>query len=123
MDRLTPFFSFRRQRGALAEGTHEFGYEAVLRHLGNLQPSASVSMREVAGQSVKSALFHTWTRDTRDDAIFGTRGAYLNLSQELAGFGGDASFYKAEGKAQLARPLLPGLVSMPASNLSSTRIY
>ena len=68
-------------------------------------------MREAAGQSIKSSVFHSWTRDTRDDSLFGTRGSYLKAFQELAGFGGDASFFKAEGTAQLARPLLPGLVS------------
>lgn len=69
-------------------------------------------MREAAGQSIKSALFHTWTRDTRDDSIFGTRGANLKVSQELAGLGGDASFYKTEASGQLARPLFPGLVGL-----------
>ena len=66
-------------------------------------------MREAAGLSVKSALSHTWTRDTRDDNIFGTRGAYLRAVQELAGFGGDASFYKTEAHAQLVRPVVPGV--------------
>ena len=68
-------------------------------------------MREAAGQSVKSSVFHTWTRDTRDDSLFGTRGVYLKVFQELAGLGGDTSFYKTESSAQLARPVLSGLVS------------
>lgn len=80
-------------------------------------------MREAAGQSIKSALFHTWSRDTRDDDIFGTRGAHLKVSQELAGLGGDVSFYKTETIGQLTRPLLPGLVSfirLPCHLLSVT---
>ena len=67
-------------------------------------------MREAAGQSVKSSLFHTWTRDTRDDRLIGTRGSYLKLSQELAGLGGDASFYKTEAHGQLSRRFLPHTV-------------
>ncbi|EKM56873.1 uncharacterized protein PHACADRAFT_208046 [Phanerochaete carnosa HHB-10118-sp] len=97
------------RNGTLSRGLHELGYEGVLRHVGNLQPSASVSMRGAAGLSIKSAISHAWTCDTRDDSIFGTRGAYLRLAQELAGLGGDASFYKAEGHAQFVRPLVPGV--------------
>ena len=74
--------------------------------------SAARSMREAAGSSTKSAISHTWTRDTRDDSIFGTRGSYLRFAQELAGLGGDASFYKTEAQAQLARPLVPGVVRL-----------
>ncbi|TBU24332.1 surface antigen-domain-containing protein [Dichomitus squalens] len=95
--------------GTLPTGSHEFGYEAVLRHISNLAPSASVSMREAAGQSVKSSVYHAWTRDTRDDKIIGTRGSYAKLFQELAGAGGDASFYKAEAHGQLARSISPGV--------------
>ncbi|KAJ3485635.1 hypothetical protein NLI96_g4835 [Meripilus lineatus] len=93
--------------GNMLQGLHEAGYEAVLRHISKLTPTASISMREAAGQSVKSSLFHTWTRDTRDDRLIGTRGSYLKLSQELAGLGGDASFYKTEAHGQLSRRFLP----------------
>ncbi|KAI0341508.1 hypothetical protein BDW22DRAFT_1332695 [Trametopsis cervina] len=97
------------RNGTLRRGLHEVGYEAVLRHIGNLQPTASITMRESAGQSIKSSLFHTWARDTRDDAIYSTRGYFLKLSQEYAGLGGDASFYKGEGHGHIARPLVPGV--------------
>ncbi|OSD07820.1 hypothetical protein PYCCODRAFT_1358249 [Trametes coccinea BRFM310] len=103
------------RRGALTHGAHEIGYEAVLRHIGNLSPSASISMREAAGQSIKSSVYHSWTRDTRDDKILGTRGSYAKLYQEFAGLGGDASFYKTEAHGQLARSILPGVtVSLAA---------
>ncbi|KAI9058029.1 hypothetical protein FKP32DRAFT_1582533 [Trametes sanguinea] len=103
------------RRGALNHGAHEIGYEAVLRQIGNLSPSASISMREAAGQSIKSSVYHSWTRDTRDDKILGTRGSYAKLFQEFAGLGGNASFYKTEAHGQLARSILPGLtVSLAA---------
>lgn len=68
------------------------------------------SMREAAGQSVKSSVYHSWTRDTRDDRLLGTRGSYLKFYNELAGVGGDASFYKTEAQGQAARSLFPGVV-------------
>ncbi|KAH7921552.1 hypothetical protein BV22DRAFT_1038526, partial [Leucogyrophana mollusca] len=92
-----------------SRGVHELSYEAVLRHIGGLTPTASISIRESAGQNVKSSLSHTWIRDTRDDKIAATRGHYTKLYQEIAGLGGDASFYKAEAESQASRPLLPGV--------------
>ncbi|TCD68158.1 hypothetical protein EIP91_011436 [Steccherinum ochraceum] len=97
--------------GKMNTGLHELGYEAVLRQISNLAPSASISMREAAGQSIKSAVFHTWTRDTRDDRLLGTRGSYLKTIQELAGLGGDASYFKTEVHGQLSRPLFPHLTA------------
>lgn len=68
-----------------------------------------MSMRQAVGSSIKSSLFHNWTQDTRDDKITATRGAYFRLSQELAGLGGDASFYKAETETQFSRKIIPNI--------------
>jgi outer membrane protein insertion porin family len=68
------------------------------------------SIRQAAGQTTKSSITHTWVRDNRDDRITATRGEFLKFSHELAGLGGDASFYKAEAETQFSRPLLPGIV-------------
>ena len=82
-------------------------------------------MREAAGTSTKSSLFHTWTRDSRDHAVYGTGGVRAQFRHELAGLGGDTAFYKAEGGLQASRVLLPGVVStkptnVPLSPLTST---
>jgi outer membrane protein insertion porin family len=68
------------------------------------------SMREAAGQSLKSAISHSWMRDTRDNPIAATRGLYTKFYQEIAGLGGDASFYKVEAEGQLSRNLFRGSV-------------
>ncbi|KAF8480324.1 surface antigen-domain-containing protein [Russula ochroleuca] len=100
------------RRGAVGTraGQHEFGYEAALRHIGGLKPTASLSVRTAAGTSTKSSLFHRWTRDTRDHPILGTRGVRAQLLHELAGLGGGAAFYKAEGSLHASRVLHPGLL-------------
>ena len=90
------------------------------------------SVRDAAGASVKSAISHTFTRDTRDDPFIATRGFYLrlkqvsqhlldlerellliwrySLSQEYAGLGGDANFVKAEQEGSISRSLGGGYV-------------
>ncbi|KAJ6491389.1 surface antigen-domain-containing protein [Mycena vitilis] len=95
------------RNGWLSGGLHEFAYEAVLRHIGSLKPDAS--MREAAGQSVKSSVSHTFMLDNRNDRLMPTDGFYLKSVHELAGLGGDASFLKSETHGQVSRPVLPGV--------------
>jgi len=67
-------------------------------------------MRESAGQTTKSSLSYSYTVDTRDDRIAATRGKYAKFCHELAGLGGDASFYKTELEGQISRPIVDGMV-------------
>ncbi|EGO03411.1 hypothetical protein SERLA73DRAFT_83345 [Serpula lacrymans var. lacrymans S7.3] len=106
-----------------SSGVHEITYEAVLRHIGNLIPSASPSIREVAGQTLKSSISHRWTRDTRDDKITATRGLYTKVFQEFAGLGGDAFFYKAEVEGQASRRVLPGVALSFAARTGFIRSF
>lgn len=100
--------------GAL--GLHELAYEVQHRHVGRLLPTASMSMRRLAGHTVKSAVSHTVTSDTRDDPFMATEGRLLRLYQEYAGLGGDASHYKVEGEGQVSRAFGRGWVSLYISS-------
>ncbi|KAK7471006.1 hypothetical protein VKT23_002419 [Stygiomarasmius scandens] len=103
------------RHGAAFTGSHILAYEAVLRDIGNLSPSASMSIRQSAGQTTKSSVSYTFIKDTRDDNLLGTRGHFTKIYQEIAGLGGDASFYKVETENHLSRQLAPGLtVSLSA---------
>ncbi|KAJ7698731.1 surface antigen-domain-containing protein [Mycena rosella] len=93
--------------GRMGTGMHEWTYEAVVRNIGGLKPEASLSIREAAGQSVKSALSHSYVLDTRGADRLG--GVYLKTVHELAGLGGDAAFLKSETHAQVARGITPGV--------------
>ncbi|GAB1522343.1 hypothetical protein RhiTH_005457 [Rhizoctonia solani] len=92
-------------RGHSFLGAHELAYEAAIRHIKDIDPNASLSMRQSAGYTSKSSISHTLTRDTRDDALQGTRGSYLRYSQEFAGLGGDAAFFKTESDSRYSRAL------------------
>ncbi|GAA94490.1 uncharacterized protein L969DRAFT_68833 [Mixia osmundae IAM 14324] len=100
-------------------GLHEFGYEAVARHLHSLDSNASISMRNAAGHSTKSALTHVLSRDTRDDPFVASRGYLLRLSQEYAGLGGDAAHFRAEGETQASRLVHPRLGMSAALRLGA----
>uniref|UniRef100_A0A672IK26 Sorting and assembly machinery component 50 homolog, like n=1 Tax=Salarias fasciatus TaxID=181472 RepID=A0A672IK26_SALFA len=83
---------------------HTLKWEGVWRELGCLARSASFAVREESGHSLKSALSHTMSIDSRNSAIFPSRGALLRVNQELAGYtGGDASFLKEDLELQFNR--------------------
>ena len=79
-----------------------------MRHISDLAPTASISMREAAGESLKSS---THLLDTRHDRIMAGKGIYAKLYHGFAGLGGDASFYKVEADGQVSRPVYNGVVS------------
>ncbi|XP_066525245.1 sorting and assembly machinery component 50 homolog B [Hoplias malabaricus] len=90
---------------------HTLKWEGVWRELGCLARSASFTVREESGHTLKSALSHTMVLDTRNSSILPRKGALLRINQELAGYtGGDASFLKEDLELQLNRPFLWGSV-------------
>lgn len=66
----------------------------------------------MAGSHVKSALSHTFLRDTRDDIIAATEGSYLKSITELAPsiLGGHTNFVKWEGEFATSRQFATDLV-------------
>uniref|UniRef100_A0A672K6Z5 Sorting and assembly machinery component 50 homolog A-like n=1 Tax=Sinocyclocheilus grahami TaxID=75366 RepID=A0A672K6Z5_SINGR len=69
---------------------HTLKWEGVWRELGCLARTASFSVREESGHSLKSSLSHTMVIDTRNSTILPRKGALLKINQELAGYtGGD----------------------------------
>ncbi|KAK4100586.1 hypothetical protein N658DRAFT_559626 [Parathielavia hyrcaniae] len=95
--------------------THALSYSGVWRQLTGLAATASPTVRADAGDSLKSSLTHTFTRDRRDNPMLPQRGYLVRTVSELAGWGplsGDAAFAKTELEASGALPLsLPGLAS------------
>lgn len=91
---------------------HELAYNSLWRQITGLASNASPTVRGDAGDSVKSSISHTWTKDRRDNSILPSRGYYSKTYVELAGWGplkGDVAFCKSEIEAQGAVPIpLPG---------------
>ncbi|TRZ17857.1 hypothetical protein HGM15179_009265 [Zosterops borbonicus] len=86
---------------------HTVKWEGVWRELGCLARTASFSVREESGHSLKSSLSHAMVIDSRNSSILPKRGALLKINQELAGYtGGDVSFLKEDFEFQLNKQLL-----------------
>ena len=54
-----------------------------------LSNNIAFTARNDMGHSLKSALKHTYTFDTRDSPIFPSKGVLAKLTNEVAGLGGD----------------------------------
>ncbi|KAK3331891.1 surface antigen-domain-containing protein [Cercophora scortea] len=92
--------------------SHALAYSGVWRQLTNLAATASPTVRADAGDSLKSSIAHTFTRDRRDRAgnpMLSQNGWLLRTVSELAGWGplrGDVAFCKSEVEVSGAVPVL-----------------
>jgi len=111
-------------------GVNEYGYISSWRQINNIGKNASFSVRSEAGNSFKSAIYHKYVKDTRNDSMLPSRGILFKFYQELAGLGGDVQFLKHETETQWNYPLgkgfslstsLRGGLLLPLMN-SKTRI-
>ncbi|KAF2086591.1 putative mitochondrial outer membrane protein [Saccharata proteae CBS 121410] len=103
---------------------HEVGYSGSWRQVTGLAENASPTVRHDAGDSFKSSLHHTWTRDTRDIPTLPSRGYFMKTITELAGFGplaGDVAHAKAELESQAALPIpIPGVQGPSGVSLTTS---
>lgn len=76
-------------------------------HISNVDPGASIFIREQEGSNTESSLRAQIRRDTRNDAFFPSEGSVMSASTELAGgpLGGTSYFVKYEGEAVKFFPL------------------
>lgn len=98
--------------------THTLAYSHVWRQLTGLADVASPTVRADAGDSLKSSITHTFTRDRRDNPMLPQNGYLVKTTSELAGWGplrGDVSFAKSEVEVSGATPVsLPGARNGPS---------
>ncbi len=95
-------------------GVHSLAYGATWRQITGLSGAGaapSPTLRRDAGDSLKSALSHTYVRDRRDSPLLPQRGYLVRTASELAGWGplgGDVAFAKAEAELAGALPVPVG---------------
>jgi outer membrane protein insertion porin family len=92
--------------------THAVEYSGAWRQITGLGQGASPTVRQDAGDTIKSAIKHTFYRERRDNPQLPQSGYMLRSGLELAGIGplgGDVSFSKGEMEMSGAVPIpLPG---------------
>ncbi|KAI9295402.1 hypothetical protein K502DRAFT_341754 [Neoconidiobolus thromboides FSU 785] len=77
-------------------GQHVLGYCANWRTIQNVGFNASMKVREQAGDSIKSGIYHHLLNELWEDPQRPSNGYSLSVKQELAGLKGDHRFIKNE---------------------------
>lgn len=86
----------------LKSPSQELGGEYSWRSI-QCEDSASDSVRQASGHSMKSSIHHSWVPiDTRDDAFMPASGVYFKLAQEL-GSAASVPFYKASFESSASK--------------------
>lgn len=98
-----------------ARDLHNLAYSGTWRQITGLSAAASPTVRADAGDSMKSSLTYTFTRDRRDNPMLPQSGYLLKAITEIAGVGplrGDVAFSKSQIEVAGAVPVpLPGVSS------------
>lgn len=85
----------------------EIGYEAVLRTITSVEPTASDEIRVMAGPSIKTSAFWNYTKDYRNNPLLASKGYYFKLGHEIGGLlgreQGDRPFMKGSFETQIAK--------------------
>ncbi|KAF7560820.1 hypothetical protein G7046_g3317 [Stylonectria norvegica] len=93
--------------------TQSVEYSGIWRQVTGLGEAASATVRADAGDSIKSAIKHTFYRERRDNPQLPQSGYMLRSGVEIAGLGplsGDVAFSKGEFEIGGAIPVsLPGI--------------
>ncbi|GAO17642.1 hypothetical protein UVI_02002040 [Ustilaginoidea virens] len=102
---------------------HSVEYSAAWRQVTGLGQGASPTVRADAGDTVKSAVKHTFYRERRDNPQLPQSGYMLRSAWELAGaglLGGDVAFSKSELEVSGAVPIpLPGAAERSGASLGA----
>ncbi len=93
--------------------SHSVEYSGVWRQVTGLGEAASATVRQDAGDSLKSAIKHTFYRERRDNPQLPQSGYMMRSRLEFAGvgpLGGDVAFSKSELELGGALPIpIPGV--------------
>jgi len=84
---------------------HNVTYSLRSNNINDVQPTASRYIRDQEGKTVTSSLGHSFTYDERDNKFDPRKGYFVNLSQEIAGLGGDSRYLKHEIKSSYYYPV------------------
>ncbi|KAI8142254.1 surface antigen-domain-containing protein [Fennellomyces sp. T-0311] len=94
-----------RYRGVSRYGYHELGLDCTWRNIDRVAETASQSIRQQAGHTLKTSLRHVFMLDRRDDLLLPSTGHYVKCSQELAGGFGNVKYFKTQLESQYCHRL------------------
>ena len=83
--------------------TLRYGFEKS--DISNIDPLASIYIKQQAGQNITSYIGQSFIYDSRDNRFSPNSGLYWRFNQDLAGLGGDDRFIRHEMQSEYYIPL------------------
>lgn len=83
---------------------HTLRYSLRSDDITDVDEDASTFIRLQEGENVTSLIGHTLTLDKRDSKQEPTKGYFIRFNQDVAGFGGDAKFFRHELRSSYFTP-------------------
>jgi len=85
-------------------------YSLMLDDVYNLDPNASLAVKQIQGTAVISSVGYNLIYDTRDNKKKPTRGFYFKGTQDLAGAGGDVNYVRSTADMRAYYPISDDIV-------------
>ncbi len=82
-----------------------FNYTLMLDDVYNLDPNASLAVKQIAGEAVISSVGYNMIYDTRNNKKKPTRGFYFKETQDFAGAGGDVNYIRSTAEMRAYYPV------------------
>ncbi len=82
-----------------------FNYTLMLDDVYNLDPNASLAVKEMAGAAIISSVGYNMIYDTRDNKKKPTRGFYFKGTEDFAGAGGDVDYIRSTADMRAYYPI------------------
>ncbi len=86
--------------------SHRINYSLSQQSIGNIDPNASIGIKNLEGDFVNSGVGQSFLYDKRDSSINPKNGYYISVSQDFSGLGGDIKTLKHEGSAGYYIPVI-----------------
>jgi len=85
-------------------------YTLVRDNVYNLDPNASLAVKQIQGTAIISSVGYSLIYDTRDNRKKPTRGFYFQGTQDFAGAGGDVNYIRTTAEARAYYPVSQEIV-------------
>ena len=82
-----------------------FNYTLMLDDVYNLDPNASLAVKQIAGTAIISSVGYNLIYDTRNNKKKPTRGFYFKGTQDFAGAGGDVNYIRSTTEMRAYYPI------------------
>jgi outer membrane protein insertion porin family len=92
------------------ELTVGLNYSLMLDDVYNLDPNASLAIKQIQGTAIISSVGYNLIYDTRDNKKKPTRGFYFKGTQDLAGAGGDIDYIRSTADMRAYYPVSDDIV-------------